>query len=456
MGFPIVRKDSFPYIGLRDSEAKSYGSPDRHGRGWRSIFESYTGAWQENVEIRTEDVLSNHAVFACNSLISGDIAKARLMVTKQSGNIWAEDTKHKYAQLLRKPNTYQNRIQFIEHWVLSKLIFGNTYVLKSRGKGNRVTGLYILHPDCVQTLVADDGEVFYRLSHDKLSKIRLDEGQVTVPASEIIHDRFNCLYHPLVGVSPIYAAGLPAIQALNIQKHGAKFFENRSQPGGLLIAPTRISEEDAASLKSTWETNFSGQNAGKIAVLGNDLKFVPLAVNAVDAQLIEQLKWSAEIVASVYHVPAYMIGAGEAPKYDNINALSTQYYTQCLQILIEALEMGLHDGLGLPESERIEVNLQDLIRMDTGAKIKAASDGVGSGIVSPNEARADFNRPPVPGGQYPYMQQQNYSLEDLQKLRQREAEAAEAPEPDPEPEIDNIKFLAELNENTERIFESVH
>lgn len=38
----------------------------------------------------------------------------------------------------------------------------------------------------------------------------LEEG-LTVPASEIIHDRMNCLFHPLVGISPIFACGLAAM-----------------------------------------------------------------------------------------------------------------------------------------------------------------------------------------------------------------------------------------------------
>ncbi|WP_416381322.1 hypothetical protein, partial [Klebsiella pneumoniae] len=38
-----------------------------------------------------------------------------------------------------------------------------------------------------------------------------------VPAREVIHDRFNCLFHPLIGLSPIYAAGLAAMQGHHIQ-----------------------------------------------------------------------------------------------------------------------------------------------------------------------------------------------------------------------------------------------
>jgi phage portal protein BeeE len=35
--------------------------------------------------------------------------------------------------------------------------------------------------------------------------------------------------------------------------------------------------------------------------------------------------------------------------------------------------------------------------------------------MAPDEGRAKLNLPPVPGGKYPYLQQQNYSLEALAK-----------------------------------------
>ncbi len=41
--------------------------------------------------------------------------------------------------------------------------------------------------------------------------------------------------------------------------------------------------------------------------------------------------------------------------------------------------------------------------------------GVQRGIFAPNEARAVFNYEPKTGGDTPYMQQQNYSLEAISK-----------------------------------------
>src|SRR5690606_8291640 len=152
---------------------------------------------------------------------------------------------------------------------------------------------------------------------------------ILVPASEIIHDRFNCLFHPLVGVSPIFANGVAATQGLRIQNNAANFVGNQSQPGGILTAPGATSDDTAARLKEYWETNFTGEKAGKVAVVGDGLEYKALAISAHDSQLIEQLKWTAEVVCSTYHVPPYKIGVGTMPTYNNIQSLNVEYYSQC-------------------------------------------------------------------------------------------------------------------------------
>ena len=53
--------------------------------------------------------------------------------------------------------------------------------------------------------------------------------------------------------------------------------------------------------------------------------------------------------------------------------------------------------------------------MDSISQMNFYSLGVQRGIFAPNEARAVFNYKPVTGGDTPYMQQQNYSLEAISK-----------------------------------------
>ena len=429
-GFEITRRKDVP---------PSLFPPSSFGwGGWGTWFgpiqESFSGAWQRNVEIRTDFVLTFSAVYSCVTLIAKDIGKLGLDLIEEDANgVEKQVEVAAFSPVLRKPNRYQTRQQFIENWVTSKLIHGNAYILKERDNRNVVTALYVLDPLLTKPLIAPDGEVYYQLSINQLAGV--ENTDVIAPADEIIHDVMCPLYHPLCGVSPITACGLPAMQGLNIQNNSTKFFANGSNPGGVLTAPGTINDETAKRLKDYWEQNYTGKNVGRIAVLGDGLKYEPMMVNAVDADLINQLKWSAETVCSCFHVPPYMIGVGPQPTYNSIEALNQQYYSQCLQTLIEAIEALLDDGLGLTQitthDYETEFDLSDLLRMDSATNIRSWGELVTRGIASPNEARAEFQLGPVTGGESPYLQQQNYSLAALDKRDTLADPFGVAPKPAP-------------------------
>jgi HK97 family phage portal protein len=381
---------------------------------WGIIREAFPGAWQRNIEIKHDTVLANTSVFACITTIASDIAKLNWKLTKRNAQgFWEPYANAAYTPVLTKPNRFQNRIQFLEQWMISKLSRGNTYVLKERDNRNVVVAQYILDPTRVFPMVADDGSVFYQLSTDNLAGIGTQT--VLVPASEIIHDRWNCLFHPLMGLSPIFACGLPAIQALNILKNYTRFFDNAAIPGGILTAPGSITNDTATRLREDWRKNFSGHNVGNVAVLGDGLKFEQMVMTAVDAQVIDQLRYSDEKVCSAFHMPAYKIGVGSAPTYSNYGAMQQDYYNTCLQIHIESIELAMDEGLSLSDDIGIELDLDGLLRMDPLSTMQVQGEGIKNSLVAPNEGRKKLGLKPVPGGDAPMAQQQNYSLEALAK-----------------------------------------
>lgn len=415
---------------------------------WPSILESYTGAWQANVTVNRRTVSENWAVFACVTLIANDISKmpARVMQLNSALRIWEPTIQR---PVLRKPNRFQTRIEFFKCWIFSLLFQGNAYVLKERDRDGFIVGLYVLDPYRVTPLVAPDGGIYYQLRDDVLLGL---EESVVVPASEIIHDRLYTLFHPLIGVSPIYASGVAAMQSAAIQDNSAKFFQNMSRPSGILTAPGAISDETAARLKTAWETNFSGSNIGKVAVLGDALKYEAMTINAVDAQLIEQLKFTGEMICATFHVPSYKLGLGPMPTVNNTSALNQQYYDQCLQPIAENMELRLDDGLELAFPFETWFDTNALLRMDPETRFKSHNEAINGGWLAPNEARREEDRPPVAGGDTPYLQQQNYSLEALSKRDAREDPFATnsskpaLPAPDPAPKaIDMDAFNEALN-----------
>jgi HK97 family phage portal protein len=406
-------------FGLSITRAKALQSvADNRGAWFPLVHEPFTGAWQRNMEVNADTALAYSAVYSCVTLIASDIGKLRIRLVEQDRHgIWKEAENPSFSPVLRKPNRYQTRIKFFENWITSKIIHGNTYVLKVRDNRNVVSAMYILDPCRTRVLVADDGSVFYELHRDNLTG--MTDETVVVPASEIIHDTMVPLYHPLVGVSPISACGLAALHGLNIQKNSTTFFENGARPSGILAMASAISDERAKQYQEAWDSRYRSGGLGGTAVLGGDWKYIPMTMTAVDAQLIEQLKMTAEIVCSCFKVPSYMIGVGAAPTYTNIEALNQQYYSQCLQTHIESIELLLDEGLDLKKSVAgkqygTEFDLDDLLRMDTATRTEVAQKSIIGGGMSPNEARKRYHGlGPVKGGESPYLQQQQFSLAAL-------------------------------------------
>lgn len=384
--------------------------------GWIPyIREGFAGAWQRGILSPVEDAITHPTFWSCVTLIASDIAKGSLDLVEEDGDgITVPADSPSFSPVLRRPNHFQNRIQFIESWVLSKLTRGNTYVLKERDSRGVVTALYVLDPLRVRPMVGPSGEVFYACQQDLLSGVTT--ANLVIPAREIIHDRMNTLYHPLCGLSPVFAAGHSVMQALKIMSNATRFFQNGSMLGGLLVAPGQISKDTAEKLETYWNSNYAGaENAGKIAAIGDGMKFeTPKTASAVDSQLIDQLKWDDEKICATLHMQRYMVGVGPEPSYNNIEALTQQYYSQGLQIHVESIELCLEEGLGvLDAGYEIEYDIDALFRMDSATKMKTATDGVKGGIYTPNEARKRFNLPPIKGGDTVYLQDQDHSLEWL-------------------------------------------
>lgn len=386
---------------------------------WGVIRESTTGAWQRNEEVRADTALSYYAVFSCLRLITTDVGKLNLRLVEQdSDGVWTETESSAFSPVLRRPNRFQTINKFVEQWILSKLMYGNTYVRLERDQRQVVRAMYVLEPARVTPLVALDGAIFYEVKRDDLSGLPTET--VVLPASEIIHDTYIAPFHPLIGLTPIFACGLAATQGLSIQNNSKNFFTRGSNPSGMLSAPGAISDATAARLKAKFDEGaYSGENAGGVIVAGDGLTFEQFTMKAVDAQLIEQLKMTAEQVCSAYGVPPYLVDIGPPPPYANFEPLLLKYHSQCIQSLTTNFEKALDKGLGLTEKVEgrqlgTEFDIDDLIWMDTVTRVNSAKTAIEGGGMSPDEARFKYHGlAPTPGGKSVLAQQQNYSLAAL-------------------------------------------
>lgn len=403
--------------------------PARHG--WGPAHEPFAGAWQRGAMSPDgiDEITAVSAVYACLTLISGDISKLNLLVMqRRRDNTKAPATDSSpFWRPLVQPNAYETRNQFLTRWVLSKLIWGNAYVLLERDGRGMVQRMHVLDPRRVTPLVTPDGGVYYSVNANDLSMPREGwfDGQLVhfdrqkhnvLPSSEVIHDRCAPMWHPLIGVPPLYAAAMSATQARRIQANSSQFFENMSRPGGFITVPGEISEQAAVDVKRTWERGFGGANVGRLAILTQGMKFEPAtSIPAEQAQLIDQLKWTAIDIAGAFLVPGYKINVGAMPTVNSVGGLNQQYYDTTLQTHIEAIESLLTRALDVASDMCVEFDLEGLLRMDPGAQIEMLTKASGGAVMTPNDARSKINLRPITGGDALYKQHQDYSIEALAK-----------------------------------------
>lgn len=399
--------------------------------------ETYPGQWQSSSREGTpqrKSPLAHSAVYTCINVIASDISKLPLRVMRpreKAGTGREPHTNHPLTRLFLKPNSYQTSLQFLQHYLGSKLWTGNVYVVLFRDARGVVESMHALDPTTVTPSITEDGSVWYHVKANPLNRLKED---VYIPARDILHDRAITLFHPLIGVSPLYAAAVSASIGNSISANSENFFQNMSRASGTLTAPGEIPSGTADRLKKEWDGNYSGLGFGKVAVLGSGLEWKPLTINASDSQLIEQLRFTVEDIGRVYRVPGFMLGETKLT-YRNSEQLARMYYQGCLSYHIEAAEQCFNQKFEVSNGVEIEFDLSPLFRLETDLRFDTHSKALNSGIKSINEVRADEDLPPVAGGEEPRLQMQYVPLSSINAAAaaaQSGPPGAPAPQPDPE------------------------
>lgn len=413
------------------------------GGAGAGVREPYAGAWQNGDEIRAhqrKSPLAHSAVYTCINIIASDISKLPLRVKRPRGSSpgMEEHPNHPINRVLRVPNRYQTALQFLLYYFASKLWTGNTYVLLFRDARGVVESMHVIDPSTVTPSITKEGDVWYMVKATNLNGLTED---TYIPARDILHDRAMTLFHPLIGVSPLYAAAVSANIGNSISANSEQFFANMSRASGVLSAPAEIPPATADRLKREWDGNYSGLGFGKVAVLGSGIEWKPLAINAADAQLIEQLRFTVEDIGRVYRVPSFMLGELAKQTYRNSEQSARMYYQGCLSHHIESAEQCFTSKFEMEGGVRVVFDLAPLFRMESDVRYETHAKALTAGIKSINEVRAEEDLPPVKGGEEPRMQVQYVPISMTptpgQPMPGQPAPGAPEPEDDDEGEDDD-------------------
>jgi len=266
--------------------------------------------------------------------------------------------------------------------VASLLSYGNAYgLIVRRDDVGSATGLDWLDP----THVSVD-------ESNPMVPIYYYDGR-TIPRSSLLHIPWILQPGKWKGLSPMQAFKVAFETGQSAQISARDWFVNGAIPTGILKNVDRdVSAETAGVAKERFKVGAAGRD---VVVLGSEWDYSTIGIPADEARFIEQLKMTATQIASIYGIPAEMIGGetGASMTYSTLEQQSMNFLTYTMNPWFVRVEDALTTLL--PQPQYVKFNTDSLVRADLEARMRAHEIALRIGLETQDEGRNTEDRPPL-------------------------------------------------------------
>ena len=353
--------------------------------------------------VNERTAMQTTAVYACVRILAEAVASLPLHVYEyrdDGGKKLVHD--HSLYYLLHdEPNPEMTSFVFRETLMSHLLIWGNAYAQIIRDGAGRVLGLYPLLPDKMDVQRDDCGNIYYVYSRNSDENPMFKEyGDIRLKAEEVLHIP-GLGFDGLIGYSPIAMAKNAVGMTLACEEYGASFFANGANPGGVLEHPGVL--KDPSKVRESWNSVYRGvNNAHKIAVLEEGMKYQQIGIPPEEAQFLETRKFQINEIARLYRIPPHMVGDLDKSSFSNIEQQSLEFVKYTLDPWVIRWEQSLQRSLLLPGEKGkyfIKLNVDGLLRGDYQSRMNGYAVGRQNGWFSANDIREMENMNPIPDEQ---------------------------------------------------------
>ena len=350
--------------------------------------------------VNERTAMQTTAVYACVRILAEAVASLPLHVYEyqdDGGKKLVHD--HPLYYLLHdEPNPEMTSFVFRETLMSHLLIWGNAYAQIIRDGAGRVLGLYPLLPDKMDVQRDDCGNIYYVYSRNSDENPTFKEyGNIKLKAEDVLHIP-GLGFDGLIGYSPIAMAKNAVGMTLACEEYGASFFANGANPGGVLEHPGVL--KDPSKVRESWNSVYRGvNNAHKIAVLEEGMKYQQIGIPPEEAQFLETRKFQINEIARLYRIPPHMVGDLDKSSFSNIEQQSLEFVKYTLDPWVIRWEQSLQRSLLLPGEKGkyfIKLNVDGLLRGDYQSRMNGYAVGRQNGWFSANDIREMENMNPIP------------------------------------------------------------
>ena len=364
-----------------------------------SSYRFFLGGSTSGKTVTERSAMQMTAVYSCVRILAEAIAglPLHLYTYKEDGGKEKAIGHPLYLLLHDEPNPEMSSFVFRETLMTHLLLWGNAYAQIIRNGKGEVVALYPLMPNRMTVDRDSSGQLFYSYQMNNSDAPTMKAGTVILKPSDVLHIP-GLGFDGLVGYSPIAMAKNAIGLAIATEEYGAKVFANGATPGGLLEYPGTVKDPDR--VRESWNKGFSGsQNAGKVAILEEGMKYTPISIAPEQAQFLETRKFQINEIARIFRVPPHMVGDLEKSSFSNIEQQSLEFVKYTLDPWVVRWEQSLSRALFTPEEKKqyfFKFNVEGLLRGDYQSRMNGYATARQNGWMSANDIRELENLDRIP------------------------------------------------------------
>lgn len=391
----------------------------------REGLQTHTSRPSNTPNVNFDSAMSVSAFWASVRLITETVSAMPLNCYERSpdSNVKKRIADNNLWRLLNyKPNRFHTRTEFFEQILLSLCTYGNAYVAIERASFGVVSLLPLPPAQVAVRLVG--GERVYEYTTEK--------GDLKVFAQKSIW-HVMLFGNGVQGLSPLSNAARALNISIQAENRVNKLANTGGKATGILTIDKILSEEQRKSVQANFKELEEGDSE-ELFVLEAGMDYKQTSLSPSDMQLLENRRFQIEDIARFMGVPSVLINdtAATTTWGSGIEQITQGFYKLNLRPYLERIESSIKRHLiDEPEWETIDIefDFDSLLRADKATRMEAANKGINSGVITPNEARADEGLGPKDGGDNIYLNSTLLPAEQQQRGMNNGTQTTE-PEPD--------------------------
>ena len=401
-------------MGILQTIQKAFSGKEKTKKEIRNI--NYQNIFGAKTAVSPSTALTFSAVWAAMRLLSESISSLPIGVYKKDKNGDKIEQINELSYLLKyQPNTYQNKIGFLEKVMMDLLCNGNSYVRIVRNNIGRPLELLPLN--------FNDVDVYFKENKLFYSSAQLKS---TYGAEDILHFKLitdvntaagNSNQDGILGMSPITQCKNAIGWSMDVEEYSRTFFKNGGKLSGVLKTSRSLSEQAIDRLRNSFNNNYSNlSGANQTAVLEEGLEFQPITIPPDQAQFLASREFGISEIARIFNVPPHLLKDLTKSCFNNIEMQSQEFVTYSLMPYLNKIELEMNTKLFRKTNigkEYIKFNTNALLR----GNIKDRSDFyrtmLNIGVMSINEIRQKEDLNSIKDGEKHFIPLNMTTLENL-------------------------------------------